>query len=464
MILAQIDKRRFDALAGYARHPRITLISDELAWFTDPAERVLGALIFDRIDEDFGWVVFGRDADNRFRAINLDASYRTVDAAHESLVKAIRDAARQPDEAFHQGDERGKAVDFFAPAVVPDRLNSTFKILFEDPRYSPARAIIQAMMRYHEDLDGNFVEKFQTAGFDALLWELYLFATFTELGYVRDNSAAVPDYLFNGNFGSLAIEATSVNPSSTGPAQFPDDKDELKRYFENYIPIRLSTALRAKLNRKPPYWEDPRLRGIPFCLAVQDFHVPGAMKAVVSAATEYVFGVRHSIEGGIRKIERIKHHRYLKKTVQSGFFGLANSENIGAVIVSPQGTITKFNRLGHIAGFGDPRVKMIRRGFERRDSDRQSPWPRPFVHDVDYNYEETWVEGMVVLHNPDAATPLDPALIPGAAHEFLQPDGSIMSLLPDFHPLFSETFVGFPDSEVTSTDEQGSVKSPGSPD
>jgi len=39
------------------------------------------------------------------------------------------------------------------------------------------------MMRFYEDTDGNFVEQFQTTAFDACIWELYLFATFTELGY-----------------------------------------------------------------------------------------------------------------------------------------------------------------------------------------------------------------------------------------------------------------------------------------
>jgi hypothetical protein len=49
---------------------------------------------------------------------------------------------------------------------------------------------------------------------------------------------------------------------------------------------------------------------------------------------------------------------------------------------------------------------------------------------------------MVVLHNPHARLPLDPMLLEGAAHEFLQPDGRIMSMLPIFHPFFSETAVG----------------------
>lgn len=77
-----------------------------------------------------------------------------------------------------------------------------------------------------------------------------------------------------------------------------------------------------------------------------------------------------------------------------------------------------------------------------------------FRHDVrDPGYSESWIEGAVVLHNPNARIPLDPDLIPGAAHEFLQPDGSIMSLLPDFQPYMSRTSItlGGQTSEMDDT-------------
>jgi hypothetical protein len=32
-------------------------------------------------------------------------------------------------------------------------------------------------------------------------------------------------------------------------------------------------------------------------------------------------------------------------------------------------------------------------------------------------------------------------MIPGASHEFLQADGRIMSLVPEFHPVFSQTAI-----------------------
>jgi hypothetical protein len=56
-------------------------------------------------------------------------------------------------------------------------------------------------------------------------------------------------------------------------------------------------------------------------------------------------------------------------------------------------------------------------------------------------YVEDWVGGMVVLHNPNARIKLPPELIYGASHDFLQPDGRIMSLSPEFHPLLSRTAI-----------------------
>ena len=166
------------------------------------------------------------------------------------------------------------------------------------------------------------------------------------------------------------------------------------------------------------------------------------MTMVVPAATEYVFGVRHTQANGRRHIEWIGDHRYGSAAEASGFFRLSGSENVSAVLVNPQGTLLKFNRLGYVAGFGDRRVRMIRRGIVRRDYDLVDPRPVPFedrVHDP--GYEETWVEGMVVLHNPNARIPLDPAMLPGATHEFLEPDGRITSLLPERPVYFSQTTI-----------------------
>ena len=442
--MSPLLKSRFDALAGYTRQPYIVLLTEEIEWHATLDERVLGVVTRDRIDHDFGWIALGRDEQFRFRAVAVNASLPSADAAREQLLECMRGLAVKPDSAFHQGDSDSPPVDFFTPLVPTDRLHPAFRMLTSEERYSPARHLIAAMMRFHEDADGNFVEQFQTTGFDARLWELYLFATFNELDYGRDSTVYAPDFVLTGLLGRIAVEATTANPPG-GSAPHPPDpttSEEFTSYLQDYIPIKIARALKRKLNKKSPYWDSEELREIPFLLAVQDFHGPGSMRMVVPATTEYVFGVRHSLVGGRRKIERIGEHRFGHSREASGFFFLPGAENVSAVVVNPQGTITKFNRMGFLAGFGNRRVRMVRTGMKRSELADDGPMPKPFAHAVHApDYSETWVEGMVVLHNPKARIPLDPALIPGANHEFLNEDGRIMSLLPEFHPYFSQTAI-----------------------
>lgn len=436
VLVEPLSPRRFDGLAGYARAPMTRVLFEEIEWFATPGERVLGMLVRDNTDHDFGWIILARDEHFRFRAIEVGHSHPTQETARDQLFRCMVAQNAASDQSHHQGDVKGEAADFFTPIAPKDRLNPLFEILSKDERYSPARGIIEAMMRWYRDADGNFVEQFQTTGFNPRIWELYLFATFTELGYARSEEFAVPDFLLSSPFGSFGVEATTANPPG---AEIPNEKAELQRFIENFVPIKIGRALRAKLDRKSPYWELPQMKGRPFVLAVQDFHFANAMQMVVSAATEYVFGVRHSLNKGL-KVEWIDEHVWEGLREKSGFFSLPNAEHISAVVINPQGTLPKFNRMAYLAEFGNRRIRMIRTGFARGERNPANPMPKPFVHEVyapDYN--ESWVEGMVVLHNPNAVIPLDPELIPGASHEFLQPDGRIMSLVPDFHPVFSMT-------------------------
>jgi hypothetical protein len=142
------------------------------------------------------------------------------------------------------------------------------------------------------------------------------------------------------------------------------------------------------------------------------------------------------------KLSGLKEHTWDHMREESGFFRLPDADHVSAVIINPQGTLPKFNRMGYLAGFGNRRIRMTRWGVARGELNPNNPMPVHFAHEVHKpGYSESWVEGMVVLHNPHALIPLDPNLIPGASHEFLQPDGRIMSLIPEFHPLFSTTMI-----------------------
>ena len=151
-------------------------------------------------------------------------------------------------------------MDFFRPVVRRSRLNRDFLRLAEEEGYSPARGIIEPMMNWYEDLDGNFIEQFQTTGFDARLWELYLFATFVEAGYRIADVQAVPDFLCEGLFGEFAVEATTVNPTQDKrgrpvPPPPQETREQKQRYSKEYMPIKYASTLSSKLKRK--YWEKP---------------------------------------------------------------------------------------------------------------------------------------------------------------------------------------------------------------
>ncbi len=84
---------------------------------------------------------------------------------------------------------------------------------------------------------------------------------------------------------------------------------------------------------------------------------------------------------------------------------------------------------------------MVRKGFAY-DPDPSAAAPRSFSHIVTASgYKETWVEGLDVYHNPRAIHPLDPSLLPGAAHVRLLADGQVTALMPDWHPFGSQTFI-----------------------
>ena len=79
----------------------------------------------------------------------------------------MEECSRRPDADFQQGDDQGVPMDFFSPVVPAARLNPAFLRVVSTEGFSPARGLIEAMMHYYEDVDGNFVEQFQSAGFDA---------------------------------------------------------------------------------------------------------------------------------------------------------------------------------------------------------------------------------------------------------------------------------------------------------
>jgi len=134
----------------------------------------------------------------------------------------------------------------------------------------------------------------------------------------------------------------------------------------------------------------------------------------------------------------IASHKVDGKEIPSGYFFQPDSEHVSAVLFSLSGTISKFNRMGKQAGFGDPNVIMIRHGT-CYDHDPNACLPRRFQYKVDENGQETWGEGLSMFHNPNAIYPVPEELFPSIAHHYFQ-NGHIFGNIPEFHPYASITY------------------------
>lgn len=341
--------------------------------------------------------------------------------------------------------------DFFRPVVQGNRLNYAFLRVATGEGFSPARELIESLMPYFEDIDGNFIEQFQSAAFDARFWELYLFALLHEQGFAFDRSFHAPDFFCERFDEALFVEAVTVNPSVNAAGVviepgIPEAKEEFIAYYQEYMPIKWGSPLTSKLKKK--YWDLQHVAGKPIVIAIQDFHVPRAMTFLSHSISSYLYGISFTAlydEHGkleVKSIPRGPHH-WGTKTIETGFFNLPDAEHISAVVTNPTATISKFNRMGYIAGFGSRDVRMVCNGFAH-DHDPDAAVPKPFTFRIDGDYSESWAEGANVFHNPNAKCPVDEEFLPDAAHHRLE-NGVYKSLMPEFHPYQSETVIIEPD-------------------
>lgn len=438
-MIRAITKRQFDAYC-YSRAPFIRYGWKEELWYEAFNKKLLGAVVFNLTDQDYGYVILGRDKRKVFRAIDLSpVFYPTSQEASDKLLEALRPYEKDGKQLYEQGDEKKLPNELLIPCVPVGELHPYFNLLISKEHYEAARNLLKEIVYSYIDVDGNYIKSFQTSGFDARLWELYLYVYLHNAGFHIKRDYPAPDYCLSYFDQELSIEACTVNPSPgfdepKGPATL----QETHLLSLDYMPIKFGSTLFSKLQKK--YWIKEHVKDRPLILAIHDYHQPagadqlGSMTWSRSALSDYLYGYRMKVtisdEGklinhvedtgtGIRPVlEKIDTHNWKNKSIPSGFFFQPEAEHISAVLFTNNATITAFNRMGKLAGLGSASYTMYRI-MQRYNPDPYADKPSITMANIDDpDYEESWADGLILFHNPDALVPVDPALFPDISHMF----------------------------------------------
>jgi len=208
MRISEINRAEFDRFDPL-RGPYVGVIIHERSWFASEDRALLGVVTFDTVDNDWGCVVLGRAGAGAFQVISVHVSLSSFIAAKEALI-AVMSAARVPADSAPQ--------DLLTPVVPVENLHPGFRTLIDEPGYEPARQMIRDVFSSYVDRDGNFIQQFQTTGFDQRIWELFLYAALKDIGCSFNWFFGAPDFLVTYCGVELAVEATTANPPGGGVA------------------------------------------------------------------------------------------------------------------------------------------------------------------------------------------------------------------------------------------------------
>lgn len=274
-----------------------------------------------------------------------------------------------------------------------------------------ARELMQQTLDQWDSPDRHFVREFQTEGFDARVFELYLAATLGSLGWTVDSESGRPDFRCRGDGLEFYVEAATAH--SPGNPQTPTSPEEFFEELEassdnvDEVAVRFGSVLLSKAMKD--YQDLPHVAGKPIVIAVQAFFGPAALFHSELPLVRYLYDValvEVDESGAISPTDAsVGCHVGDSKTIPSGWFGEDDAVHISAVMWSNCGTTAKFNRMAAGLGLGAPGWEIYRHGLEL-DPQPGATEPAFFFERVEPGSEEPWEEGLVVMHNPRAVVPL----------------------------------------------------------
>lgn len=431
-----ISKKLFNIYLLFTREPFVQYFTKELEFYSNKNGNLLGLISLDLTDKDYYGCILSRDKSMQYRAEVIEASISTIEEARKWIDE------KMSNDSIVSHDNKYDFFDLFSDLNNESKQHPSYKLLMSNIGFSPAKEVIKEISYHYKDIDGNFIDQFQSLnGLDSRVWELFLFCFFREqyFSFKRNNYA--PDYIIEKFNKEIAVEAVTVS-RKTDIKDETISVEEIQRKLENEVPLLFGNALFDKMKKK--YWEKEHVKDKPFAIAIADFHDTMSMTWTYNALTDYLYGYKyeHSFdEEGEIIIKPVKIGNYVKPNgteIPSGFFFYPDSENVSAIIFSSCGTLSKFNRMGRQAGLGSDKPIIMRMGaFYNHEPNADKPHLVSYI--VDENSSETWSEGVVIFHNPNAKIPLNPAFFDDKVAQIFFDKGFVYSKMPKVFPYNSFT-------------------------
>ena len=297
-------------------------------------------------------------------------------------------------------------VDLFSPVIDEHQQHLIFRRLCGS-RQAAEREVLRDWSRGFVDRDGKFVKEFQ-ATFESSMWELYVHACIRELGGGVDFKHARPDFVASLRGVDLCVEATVAQPPAGGPPAFgegpPEIPVDLNEFNRDSI-VRISSRFTAKsdlyLHR---YSTLAHVKDKPFVIALAPFDRPAAQLAHNRPIIAALFGLYFDEEQSMAtRSSRVI--RYPLSTVPKsnsvdlpvGFFCDDRYAHVSAVIYSPIAGMGKIRALAE-----DPVDQLV---FKTVHPNPDSIVPRLRTTPKS-DYTEHLLDGLYVIHNPNARHPL----------------------------------------------------------
>lgn len=442
--MKSLNPNRANILLMFTRTPRVKISTKELEYFQSDDEKQIGFVSVDNIDGTYHALLFDRNSLGRYQIVDMDLDHETIDEARSSLAEMMDNYF--PDEKELQ--KGGKAVDLFTVVAEKSQIHPNFIKLKDEGFFTAAKKVIEEVGYHHEDIDGNFNDQLQSInGFDARIWELYLWCYFREEDFEFDTTHDAPDFMLKKCGEEIAVEAVHVKRTQGLDEEMAQmEFQTVLEKLRNEMPVMFGSPLYSKLTHEyqhQKYWELPHVKGKPLVFAIADFHADMSMTWSFPAITSILYGIEQMAEkdedGKVTLVSASGNKFAKKNNVEiSPLFLDDQYKHVSAVLFSPCGTISKFNRMGVQAGYGDSsytlfQVKMCYNHL------KNAVFPNVFFNVIDENSHETWADGIQIFHNPKAAIPLNPLLFPHAGHHFYK-DGLLFSEMPPNSIISSTTW------------------------